>query len=103
MSAMNSQSPDAASLRTAWTDVHLETKPFQTLCFRTGMAVCEESLIRGQWVGRSWNGAGYINPWENVRLDLATHPAPQAFWLELDGQLLASHWGWAGRTAACSR
>lgn len=79
-----------------WTDIHLETEPFQTLCYRSDLVVCEESLIRGQWVGRAWNGAGYINPWESVRLDPTTHPTPQAFWVEVDGQLLASHWEWAG-------
>ena len=91
---MSAENSEAAFPR--WADVHLEAEPFQTLCYRTGMTVCEESLIRGQWVGRAWNGAGYINPWENIRLDPAAHPAPQAFWLELDGQLLASHWEWAG-------
>ncbi len=29
-----------------------------------------------------------------MRLDPAKHPTPQAFWLEIDGQLLASHWQW---------
>src|SRR5690606_36203719 len=24
------------------------------------------------------------------------HPAPQSFWLEIDGQLLCSQWNWAG-------
>ena len=28
--------------------------------------------------------------------DPAKHPAPQAFWVELDGQLLRSHWEWGG-------
>ncbi len=47
-------------------------------------------------MGRSWNGAGYINAWEDVRLDPTKHPTPQAFWLEVDGQLLGSHWEWVG-------
>ena len=51
-------------------------------------------MIKGRYVGRSWNAAGWLNDWESPRLDPARHPAPQAFWLEIDGQLLASHWQW---------
>ncbi len=58
------------------------------------MTLYEESLIRGQLVGRGWNGAGYVNAWEDMRLDPTKHPTPQSFWLEIDGQLLASHWEW---------
>lgn len=60
------------------------------------MTVYEESLMHGRFVGRAWNGAGYANIWdEGTRLDPVKHPTPQAFWLEIDGQLLASHWEWA--------
>ena len=45
-------------------------------------------------VGRGWNGSGYTNP-EPERFDAASHPAPQAFWVEVDGQLLRSHWEWS--------
>ena len=53
-----------------------------------------ESLIGGQLVARAWNGAGFINPWEDARLDPARHPTPFSFWLEVDGHLLHSHWEW---------
>jgi len=33
-----------------------------------------------------------------VHTDPAKHPTPQAFWIELDGQLLHSHWIWGGLT-----
>lgn len=79
-----------------WADVHLVTEPEPTIGYRTALAAYEESLIGGRFVGRSWNGAGYLNAWDDVRLDPAKHPTPQAFWLEIDGQLLASHWEWAG-------
>jgi len=78
-----------------WTGIHIETKPFQTISYRTALTVYEELLIHGRFVGRAWNGAGYVNIWEEgTRLDPAKHPTPQAFWLEIDGQLLASHWEW---------
>jgi alpha-galactosidase len=69
--------------------------PHLTITYRSGLAAYQESWIRGEFVGRSWNGSGYTNP-EAERFDPAQHPAPQAFWVELDGQLLRSHWEWAG-------
>ncbi|MFH1006934.1 MAG: glycoside hydrolase family 36 protein, partial [Candidatus Latescibacterota bacterium] len=79
-----------------WADAHLVTEPSPTISYRTALTVYEESLVRGQFVGRGWNGSGYISPWESGLLNPATHPTPQAFWLEMDGQLLASHWKWCG-------
>jgi alpha-galactosidase len=81
---------------TPWADVQLTTDPAPTIGYRTALVAYEESLIKGRFVGRSWNGAGFLNDWESPRLDPAKHPTPQAFWIELDGQLLASHWEWAG-------
>lgn len=78
-----------------YVDVHVALEPFPTVSYRSALTVYEESLVRGQFVGRSWNGAGFINP-EAERFDPASHPTPQAFWIELDGQLLASHWNWSG-------
>ncbi|MFN8442962.1 MAG: alpha-galactosidase [Caldilineaceae bacterium] len=79
----------------SWSDLRYQTEPYPTLSFRTAMTVYEESLIHGRLVGRAWNGAGFVNGWEEgLRLDPAKHPTPQAFWLEVDGQLLASHWEW---------
>ena len=70
-----------------------ETEP--TVTYRTSLAVYEESLIKGCFVGRGWNGAGFVNFYDG-RLDPLQHPTPQAFWLEADGQLLASDWEWGG-------
>ena len=77
-----------------WSDVFFDEEPHPTLSYRSGMVVYEESLIKGGFVSRAWNGSGYVNAWEDVRLDPAQHSAPQSFWLEIDGQLLASHWEW---------
>ena len=79
-----------------WSDVFVSEQPHRTVSYRTALTVYEESLMRGQFVGRAWNGAGYVNAWEDVRLNPTGHPTPQAFWLEIDGQLLASHWEWVG-------
>jgi hypothetical protein len=69
--------------------------PEPTISYRSHLTVYEESFIRGRFVGRGWNGAGFMNFYDG-RLDPQQHFAPQAFWLELDGQLLASNWVWAG-------
>jgi len=79
----------------SWFDVHITNEPFPTLSYRTGLTVYEESFIRGRLVSRGWNGAGYINP-DDIRLDPDRHPTPQVFNIEVEGQLLASHWEWAG-------
>ncbi len=75
-------------------DIFLSKDPDPTITFRSGLASYQESLSRGQLVGRGWNGSGYTNP-EPERFDAASHPAPQAFWVEVDGQLLRSHWEWS--------
>ena len=75
-------------------DIFLSNDPDPTISFRSGLAAYQESLSRGQFVGRGWNGSGYTNP-EPERIDAASHPAPQAFWVEVDGQLLRSHWEWS--------
>jgi alpha-galactosidase len=85
----------AAASDASHTDVHLVEEPFPTVSYRSGLCVYEESLMHGRFVGRGWNGAGFVGP-EAERFDPATHPTPQAFWIELDGQLLASHWEWGG-------
>ncbi|MBI3971006.1 MAG: hypothetical protein HY332_06925 [Chloroflexi bacterium] len=76
---------------TPFVDTYTVEEPFPTVSYRSGLGVYEESLVRGQFVARGWNAAGFMGP-EAVRFDPATHPAPQSFWLEMDGQLLASHW-----------
>ncbi len=77
-------------------DVHVELEPAITVAYRSRLTVYEESLINGQLVARGWNGAGFISPWEEVRLDPARHHTPFTFWVEIDGQLLHSHWEWNG-------
>jgi alpha-galactosidase len=76
-------------------DLYLDDGPEPTLTYRSGMVAYQEALIAGQWVGRSWNGSGYTNP-AAERFEPGKHPAPQAFWVEIEGQLLHSHWFWAG-------
>ena len=79
-----------------WAEIRVVMEPESILGYRTEMVTYEESLTKGRFVGRSWNAAGFLNDWESPRLDPARHPTPQAFWLEIDGQLLASHWQWQG-------
>ena len=81
-----------------WADIHLQPGDEPLLTYRSGMAVYEESLTKNRCVGRGWSGSGFVrfyNIWD-CRLDPTEHPAPQAFWLEIDGQLLASDWEWGG-------
>jgi alpha-galactosidase len=77
-------------------DVHVEQEPAITVAYRSQFTVYEESLINGQLVSRAWNGAGFINPWEDARLEPSRHPTPYSFVVEVDSQLLHSHWEWAG-------
>ena len=78
-----------------WSDVVVSEGAEPTVSYRTAFTVYEESLIKGRFVGRGWNAAGYLN-FYGGRLEPAQHPMPQAFWLEIDGQLLASDWEWLG-------
>lgn len=78
-----------------FSDVFLVEEPEPTITYRSGMVAYQESLRRGQYVGRNWSGSGFVNP-EAERFDPAKHPAPQAFWIEIDGHLLHSHWQWNG-------
>ncbi len=77
-------------------DARLANDPHPTIGYRSGLTTYEESLIRGQFVGRAWNGAGFLNAWDDVRLDPDKTAQPESFWLEIDGQALISHWEWAG-------
>ena len=80
-----------------FTDVFFTEQPSPSVMYRTDMVVCQEALIKGQYVGRSWNAVGYLGP-DNECFPTDTHWGPQAFWLEIDGQLLSSHWEWRGCT-----
>ena len=88
--------PSANAVPETWVDVRFADDPHPTIGYRTALMAYEESLIGGQLVGRSWNAAGYLNAWDSIRLDPSKHPTPQAFWLEIDGQLMGSHWVWDG-------
>ena len=83
-----------------WSDVLFADGDEKTVSYRTAMVVYEESLLKGRFVGRGWNGSGYVSFYDG-RVDPTDVPTAQAFWLEIDGQLLASDWEWAGfeRTA----
>jgi len=83
------------SMNVRFFDVHLSDDAEHTITYRSGLVVYQESLTGGQFVGRGWNGSGATNT-APERLDPAAHPAPQSFWVELDGQLLRSHWEWSG-------
>jgi alpha-galactosidase len=78
-----------------FTDAIVTTEPGPALCFRSGLTVCEEALMAGRYVGRGWNGVGERHL-DNLLLNPDSHPTPQAFWLEVDGHLVASHWAWEG-------
>jgi alpha-galactosidase len=78
-----------------WSDVILTEGAEPVITYRSGLAVYEESLSRGNFVGRGWNAAGFVNFYDG-RLNPAEHPMPQAFWLEMDGQLLTWDWEWGG-------
>ncbi|MCC7360963.1 MAG: alpha-galactosidase [Anaerolineales bacterium] len=81
---------------TDWVNAYYAPGDAPAVSYRTGMVVYEEALIGGQFIGRSWNGAGFLNAWDSGLLRPDQHPTPQAFWLEVDGHLLASHWAWEG-------
>jgi len=68
---------------------------FHTVSYRTAMTVYEESWHKGHFFGAGWNGAGAVNFYSN-RLSPSDYVLPQAFWLEIGGQLLASDWDWGG-------
>ena len=88
------EKPNAAK-EPEWSDVLLVEQPEPTISYRTGWVVYEESLTKGRFVGRGWNGAGFVNFYDG-RIDPTEHAMPEAFWLEIDGQSLASDWEWGG-------
>jgi len=44
-----------------WSDVLLVEGEEMMLTYRTGMVVYEESLTKGSFVARGWNGSGLVN------------------------------------------
>ncbi len=51
----------AADETSDWSDVLFADGDEKTVSYRTAMVVYEESLVKGQFVGRGWNGSGYIS------------------------------------------
>ena len=41
-------------------DIFLSHDPDPTITYRSGLAAYQESLSRGQLVGRGWNGSGFV-------------------------------------------
>ena len=78
-----------------WSDVILVDGTEPIISYRTGWVVYEESLTNGIFVGRGWNGAGYVNFYDG-RINPSQHRMPEAFRLEIDGQSLISDWKWGG-------
>ena len=78
-------------------DVAFRTEPTPGARFRTGLTVYDEALDKGRWVGRCWQGAGFIERESTAAvrggwIDVAM----QAFGLEMDGQALHFGWDYAG-------
>ncbi|MFC1462510.1 alpha-galactosidase [Verrucomicrobiota bacterium] len=88
--SVSSESIEAATDE-FFSDVIIEEKQEWTISYRSGWAVYEESLVNGMFVGRGWNGAGFVNFYDG-RIDPRAYALPQAFRLEVDGQALHSDW-----------
>ncbi|MAE63544.1 MAG: hypothetical protein CMJ18_04670 [Phycisphaeraceae bacterium] len=74
-----------------FTDVHVAGGGDPIITYRTNLVTYQEALVKGQFVGLGWNGSGHILP-VRARHDVVNHACPQAFWVELDGQLLHARW-----------
>jgi alpha-galactosidase len=94
VAGLSAREQSAVSQR-EWFDVLFVDGPEPVISYRTGWVVYEESLINGHFVGRGWNGAGYVNFYDG-RLDPTEYPMPEAFRIEIDGQSLAGDWKWGG-------
>lgn len=68
--------------------------------YTSGLAIYDEALIEGRWVGRYWAANGFVSNERDLAwiAESAIKPARAAgldlhsFWLEVDGQAL--HFGW---------
>lgn len=79
-----------------WSDVITSEDTGKNVCYRTGLAVYEESLYDGKFIGRGWNGAGFVNFYQDSKMKVDDNQPQQAFGLEIDGQFLGSGWEWNG-------
>ncbi len=78
-----------------WAEVALTDGGEPVVTYRSGLVVYEESLTGSRWLGRGWNGAGFVNFYDG-RVPPATEELAHAFQLEVDGQLLNGDWAWGG-------
>ena len=85
----------APSANERWSNILLTESPDPTISYRSGLVTYEESLIKGRFVGRGWNGSGFVNFYDG-RIKAEEHATPEAFWIEVDGQALVSDWRWTG-------
>lgn len=70
-------------------DVYYQAGENPVFCYRSGLAVCEETLFNGVLVSSGYNAAGYpLNVLSNFpsRLNPIDFHEPSAFNIELDGQ-----------------
>ncbi|MCE5198647.1 MAG: alpha-galactosidase [Armatimonadota bacterium] len=70
-----------------FSDVIIKEGDEPVVSYRSGMTTYEESLTRGQFLGRGWNGSGFVNYYDG-RINVKQG----AFYLEIDGQSLISDW-----------
>lgn len=74
-------------------DIAPRTEPRPGVRYTSGLAIHDEELAHGRWIGRYWAANGFIEPERNLatlgdRFDIPYH----AFELNIDGQ--AMHFGW---------
>lgn len=77
--------------KTNYCDVFYQPGESPVFCYRSGLAVYEETLIKGVLVSSGYNAAGYpLNVLTNcaTRLNPAMFAEPSAFHVEIDGQSL---------------
>ncbi len=52
----------ATALDGTLVDVRFEQEPIPAIAYRSHLTVYEEALFDGRFVGRYWNGAGFMSP-----------------------------------------
>jgi hypothetical protein len=80
--------------------VWFQQREAPTIRYTSGLAIYEEGLVGGRWIGRYWSDTGFVEPERNLSwLEKAAFIPQQtagldlaAFALEVGGQSL--HFGW---------
>ena len=70
-------------------DVYYQESQSPVFCYRSGLAVYEETFIKGILVSSGWNAAGYplnVLAGYPTRIDHKLFDEPSAFHVEIDGQ-----------------